>query len=262
MINGGYILQPRKFDESEISNCPPHVREIWFYLLRKAFFKDGEKLKRGQLLTSYRQIINDLSWKVGYRTEKYKKHHCETAMKLLTKLQMIQTTKTTRGLIVTICNYDYYQNSKNYETDNGNHNKTTTKPQSNDTIDEEWKNGKNDNNGRAKKEDKSEYYMKYSQQLSKIISKKKSIKINKTKQKKWANEIHKLNKTDGVNEDRIQKALDFYAENIGGQYIPVIESGSSFREKFLKLEDKINRKQKNKEPIKAGKRAKGSYDED
>ena len=149
MIKGGYILQPRKIDESLISTCPPHVREIWLYLLRKANHEDSKKkLQRGQLLVEYSQIISDLSWKVGYRTESYKKHHCETAMKLLKKLHMITTTKTTRGMIVTISNYEYYQNPKNYESRNETYNETTMKPQSTDTIDKnirikELKNDKN-----------------------------------------------------------------------------------------------------------------------
>ena len=53
-IKGGYILQPRVIDESEVSKFPPHVREIWLYLLRKANFIDlqtnGKIIKRGQLL--------------------------------------------------------------------------------------------------------------------------------------------------------------------------------------------------------------------
>jgi len=149
MIKGGYILQPRKIDESEIVNCPPHVREIWHYLLRKANHADkihkGNTIKRGQLLTSYKQIINDLSWYVGYRKESYKKHHCEIAMKVLTKEQMITTTKTTRGMILTVCNYDYYQNPNNYENDSDSYNKATAKLQSNDTINKNEKNVKNDN---------------------------------------------------------------------------------------------------------------------
>ena len=129
-IPGGYVLQPRKLDESNISGAPPHVREIWSYMARRANYYDNQKdnLKRGQLFTSYAQIISDLSWYVGYRKESYKKHHCETAMKLLTKEHMITTTKTTRGLIVTICNYDYYQDKKNYETDTEAYKKTTRKP--------------------------------------------------------------------------------------------------------------------------------------
>lgn len=147
-IREGYILQPRSIDESEVSNFPPHVREIWLYLLRKANHADaissGKTIKRGQLFTSYSEILEALSWKVGYRKERYKRHHCETAMKLLMKATMITTTKTTRGFIITICKYDYYQNPKNYETDSEtdseSDNETATRY---DTIN---KNEKNDNN--------------------------------------------------------------------------------------------------------------------
>ncbi len=123
------------------------MREIWLYLLRKANHSDvnvhGTVIKRGQLVTRYSDILDDLSWYVGFRKESYKRHHCETAMKLLTREQMITTTRTTRGMIVTICNYDYYQTPENYETDKGRRNKATTKPQSSHTINKNVKNIKN-----------------------------------------------------------------------------------------------------------------------
>ena len=143
-IKGGYILQPRIIDESKTSRFPPHVREIWLYLLRRANHEDrvvhGTLIKRGQLKTSYKDIMEDLSWYVGFRKESYKKHHCETAMKLLTREQMITTSKTTRGMIVTICNYDYYQTPGNYETDSEHFNETTRDRQSTDRINKNEKN--------------------------------------------------------------------------------------------------------------------------
>lgn len=118
-IKGGYILQPRAIDDAWIAKSPPHIREIWLYLLRKANHADCPKykLKRGQLRTSYREIIDDLSWTVGYRKESYKRTNCETAMRALTREGMITTAKSTRGMVITICKYDFYQNPKNYEVD-------------------------------------------------------------------------------------------------------------------------------------------------
>lgn len=154
-IKGGYILQPRAIDESRIAKSPPHVREIWLYLLRKANHKDaeiyGRTIKRGQLKTSYREIIEDLSWNVGYRKESYKKHHCEIAMKVLMREQMIEIAKTTRGIIITICNYDVYQDPKNYENDSERYNEATRERQDNDTINKNEKNEKNDNTNTEKK---------------------------------------------------------------------------------------------------------------
>ena len=115
MIKGGYFLKARKIQESDIAHAPPHVREIWDLLLRKCSYSDGNKLQRGQCYTSHKQIINELCWYVGYRKEAYSLTQCENATKWLKKAGMITTTRTTRGMIVTVCNYDYYQNPKNYE---------------------------------------------------------------------------------------------------------------------------------------------------
>jgi uncharacterized phage protein (TIGR02220 family) len=143
-ISGGYYIKARCIDKSAIAKAPPHVREIWDYLLRKAYHKDviisGQTFKRGSLLTSYKAIIEDLSWYVGWRVEKYTKHHCEIAMKWLKKADMITTMKTTRGFIVNLVNYDFYQDPKNYENHNENAAKATRKPQTTDTI---YKNDKN-----------------------------------------------------------------------------------------------------------------------
>lgn len=120
MIEGGYYLKARCIQNAEISCAPPHIREIWDWLIKEACHSDktvmGTQLCRGQLFTSYQEIRDGLAWKVGYRTERYSKNDCETAMNYLKKHTMINTTKTTRGMIVTICKYDYYQSVSNYET--------------------------------------------------------------------------------------------------------------------------------------------------
>ena len=51
-----------------------------------------------------------------------------------------------------------------------------------------------------------------------------------------------------VDYSRIKKALRWYKDNIGGQYIPVIESGNSLRMKFSKLEAAMQREQINNKP--------------
>ena len=145
-VNGGFYLKARCAKGSFIAKAPPHVREIWDWLIMNANFKDNGKLKRGQVLTTYSEILDDLSWYVGYRKVAYKKHNCETAMKMLAKEKMITTAKTTRGMIITICNYDKYQDIKNYEsrteTDIESDNETATKPHDKGTNDNECTNDK------------------------------------------------------------------------------------------------------------------------
>lgn len=79
------------------------------------------------------------------------------------------------------------------------------------------------------------------ERLAGIIRQEKNINITSQKIHSWANEIRKLIKTDGVSQPRIEAALEWYSKNIGGQYVPVIESGASLRQKFVKLEDAMKR---------------------
>lgn len=133
-IPGGYYLKARKTQESWIAHAPPHVREIWDWLLLNANWKDDSGLGKGKVLTSYKEIREGLHWMVGYRKEMYKNWQCEIAMKLLTKATMVATTKTARGLIVTILNYKKYQDPKNYENHSEMYTKATRKPQGSRTI--------------------------------------------------------------------------------------------------------------------------------
>jgi hypothetical protein len=115
MIKGGYILQPRKIDESDVSKMPPVTRELWFYLLRKVNYKDNSQYKRGQGFFNLKNIQNNLEWHVGYRVERYSKPQLTKSLRRLKIANMIETMKATRGIIITVCNYDIYQNPNNYE---------------------------------------------------------------------------------------------------------------------------------------------------
>lgn len=115
MINGGFYLKARCIQNSEISTAPPHVREIWDWILKEANYKDTKICKRGQCVRTYSDILEGLKWFVGYRKMMYKKHQCENALKWLRKADMIATAKTTRGIVITVCNYDKYQIPANYD---------------------------------------------------------------------------------------------------------------------------------------------------
>jgi len=130
-IKGGYYLKARCIRESAIAHSSPCVRELWDYLLREANHRDvkydGFVIKRGQLFKSYRQIRDDLSWHVGYRKQRYSENQMKKGMKHLAKELMITTTKKPRGVLITISNYDYFQNPENYEGTNEGTNEGTTK---------------------------------------------------------------------------------------------------------------------------------------
>ncbi|MFO7842263.1 MAG: conserved phage C-terminal domain-containing protein [Bacteroidales bacterium] len=145
-IKGGYYIKARKIQNSDIANAPPHVREIWDWLIKEANHTEVDGIKRGTMMRSLNDISEGLCWYVGYRKERYSKSKCEMAMNWLRKRGMIRTTKTTRGMNITICNYDTYQDPSNYETNNEKLTKATRNEQGSDTI------NKNGNNVEERKE--------------------------------------------------------------------------------------------------------------
>lgn len=146
MIKGGYYIKARKIQNSAISKSPPHVREIWDWILKEANHKDNSVCKRGQCIRTYNDIREGLAWYIGWRKMMYSKWQCEIAMKWLKKATMLTTQKTTRGILITVLKYDLYQDPKNYESHTVSHKKATRKPQTTDTINKNEKNDKNINN--------------------------------------------------------------------------------------------------------------------
>lgn len=146
-IKGGYYMKARCIQNSEIAIMPPYVREIWDWLLKEANHTDrkvnGIVIKRGQLIRTFKDIQRELHWMIGWRKMTYKKWQCEKAMKFLRERAMITTMKTTRGMFITICNYEYYQNPKNYESNKKADTITTDQKQTADTINKNLKNVKN-----------------------------------------------------------------------------------------------------------------------
>lgn len=59
--------------------------------------------------------------------------------------------------------------------------------------------------------------------------------------KSWLDSIDKMLRLDKVSFNDVLKNLDWYSEHIGEDYVPVIESGKSLREKYAKLESAVKR---------------------
>lgn len=127
-IPGGYILIARKILESELMDKPPHYLKLWVWMLGKAFWKDGDKLRRGQFHTTTAEMQEAVSYKIGYRKKLATKDEIRSAYEAFTKAAMITTTKATRGMVITVCNYDLYQNPNLYEGHNEAHNEPATHP--------------------------------------------------------------------------------------------------------------------------------------
>lgn len=97
---------------------------------------------------------------------------------------------------------------------------------------------------------RTEEFIPIAQKLSDIISSKKQINIPATRTKEWATHIRLLCDVDGIDIGRIKKIVRWYKTVIGEQYIPIIESGYTLREKFVKLEDARKREDEPKRSTK------------
>jgi hypothetical protein len=89
--------------------------------------------------------------------------------------------------------------------------------------------------------DRNKTYIPIAELLAMIIQQKKNIKVDKRKLNTWSNSIRQLVERDGVESRRIRIALRWYKHHWGDDFVPVIESGQSLRDKFLRLESAIER---------------------
>ena len=168
----GYILISRKMIESGIFQKPPLYLKVWIYLLARAQFKDYGELKRGELLTSIGEIQEACSYYVGFRKEKPSEKQIRSIIEWLkdpyegtyervyereNERAMIVTTKVKSGILVSICNFNDYQDPNFYEGDyeeptKGSANRQRRVPDRAEPINEEGKK-------KEKKENNNKYIM-------------------------------------------------------------------------------------------------------
>jgi len=118
--------------------------KIWFFIVNKVNHTDTKLFKRSTNLITYAEISE---------FTKATKNQIDMFIRWAKKEQMLTTEKTTRGMIVTVCNYDKFQTLDNYKNDTENELQTKRKRNRNDTINKYDKNDiyeKNDINNSKK----------------------------------------------------------------------------------------------------------------
>ena len=118
MIKGGYYIKAKRIQNSKIMHSSPAVRETWDWLLLNAAYEDNKQsgfvIKRGQLFCSIADIINGLHWFEGWKKCTYSSSQLKRAIGVLRGELMVTTTREPRGMLITICKYDYYQDINNF----------------------------------------------------------------------------------------------------------------------------------------------------
>lgn len=126
-IQGGYILLARKLFDSWLMDKPPLWMKLWVWMIGQANWKDREKLKRGQFITTAEAMRDAMSYHIGARICKPSEKEIRRAYEGLTKGGMVGRVKSTRGMVITVCNYDLYQTFGNYEGHREGRNEKDTK---------------------------------------------------------------------------------------------------------------------------------------
>lgn len=143
MIPGGYILKARKALESDLMDKPPLWSKLWDWMLLRAEWRRNGKVTRGQFRTSIEEMREEMSWHVGYCKKKPSIKEIRKAYEGLTKGNMVSIKRGTRGMLVTVLNYDLYQEPKNYEGHDEGQYERSTKGKQGAHVSKEVKEAKN-----------------------------------------------------------------------------------------------------------------------
>ncbi|MBT2215867.1 hypothetical protein KK120_08895 [Virgibacillus dakarensis] len=243
-IPDGYVLLARKIRKSALwKSLKATHRVVLIDLLLQAQFKDGEvirngeiiPLKRGQIATSYQQIVDDIADKdvtvkvVRNAINKLVKHD------FLAKDESVSRAK--KGLLLTIVNYGIYQESDNYKG------KERGKDMGNEGAKQGQSKGKagainkNDNNveecnNNDKKKSRHKFEIRDMTLAELLLTK---IRENNPNYKqpnleKWANDVRLMRERDERTEKQIEYLINWSQDNDFWQ--SNILSTAKLREKF------------------------------
>jgi hypothetical protein len=114
-IQGGFVLISRRLLESGIMDTPHFYLKLWVWMLLKANFSGRGNLQRGQFYTTIAEMQKATAYKAGFRPITPTKDEIRGAYNYFRKEGMVEIEKATRGMIITITNYEKYQDPSNYQ---------------------------------------------------------------------------------------------------------------------------------------------------
>tara|TARA_Y100000592_G_scaffold69020_1_gene107303 strand:- start:5048 stop:6103 length:1056 start_codon:yes stop_codon:yes gene_type:complete len=114
-----FIKLERRLMRSEVYRSAPVVRELFIWLLLNVGWRTRQEkneddkygVGRGQWKGTLDDIRKGLSWKSGFRTEMYSKAQIQRALKKLDGMGNVEYMGDTRGISLSVCNFDNIQGS-------------------------------------------------------------------------------------------------------------------------------------------------------
>ena len=145
-IPGGGIIIARQIEDSEIwLDKPPQWLKIWIHIIIATGHKNNPSFERGEGFFNFSRLLRE-----GLLGPGITRNQIVNFLDFARREAMITTTKTTRGIVIKVLKYDFYQTLDNYIAASETTNKDTTKPQRNHnettTINKNDKYDKNDKN--------------------------------------------------------------------------------------------------------------------
>lgn len=113
-ISGGCVLLARKMLESDLMDQSPLIMKLWVWMLLKANWRDRNQLDRGQLVTTIQEMREAMSHHSGWRKVTPSPDEIRSAYGALSKTARITVRRTTRGVVITVLNYEAYQDLHSY----------------------------------------------------------------------------------------------------------------------------------------------------
>ncbi len=124
-IAGGYIKVARRLKESAIWSQDPHYLRLWTYLLLSARWDEKPIKKgivtigRGQVLKSFRRIAEENEWTENRALKRWSPSRVKRMLEWLSRNGAISLHGTELGTLITISNFNDYQDPETYRMELG-----------------------------------------------------------------------------------------------------------------------------------------------
>lgn len=123
-IAGGYIKVARQLLESAIWS-QPHLLRLWIYLLLSVRWdetpikKGNVTINRGQVLKSYRRIADENEWLENRAVKHWSTSQVKRMLEQLELRSMCALRVTELGTLITVLNFNDYQDPETYRLEPG-----------------------------------------------------------------------------------------------------------------------------------------------
>ena len=239
----GWISLHRKFLDWQWYT-DANVMRLFIHLLIKAnhtkkIWRDIT-INRGELITGRKQLSAELQ---------LSEQVIRTTLKKLEKTQEITIKSTNKYSIITVCNYDSYQDNNNDANQQVNQQITNNQPTNNQqiTTTNNDNNLNNDNNGNNNTLAQKEFLHEKEvlNNVFKLFDVKVIQSLNENSKNKWLDEIRKLHEIDKFSYDEIEQTIiwgrndEFWAKNFHS-ILGLRQKGKDATTKFYKINQRMN----------------------